>query len=165
MKNFIPIIAIFILISCNESTSVKKNEEYSPEIRAMADSIVKASRDKALFDTVGLWNAPVKVTKARFIEKEYSNYKDIQLSYKNVSGKRISAIRFSWHGKNAFGDNADMGGVFEGFGSGFTDDAISPGRTVTSQWAILSKDGKKIILAWPTEVAFEDGTKWKIGSK
>ena len=88
---------------------------------------------------------------ARLIKKEYSNYKDISITFKNVSNKKIEGIRFRWYGINAFNEPADMGsyGYSEGFGSGFTDNPISPGKSNTSEWGISSKDGKKIIL-WIT---------------
>jgi hypothetical protein len=70
---------------------------------------------------------------------------------------------FSWYGLNSFGEPADMGtSLVEGFGSGFDDDPIGIGKTRTSTWNILSKDGKKVVLAGPTKVAFSDGSKWKL---
>ncbi len=116
----------------------------------------------AKYDTSGLYLAPVKILSARFVTKEYSNYKDIALSYKNVSKKRISAIRFKWYGENAFNEPADMGALNEGWGAGFTDDILRPGATGYGTWSILSKDGKKVLIAYPYEVAFEDGTKWSL---
>lgn len=128
-----------------------------------ADSIVRAKIKEFRFDTAGLSVAPVLILKARMVEKEYSTYKDIALTYKNVSGKKIEAIRFAWYGENAFGEPADMGIGHDGFGGGFTDDPLKPGKTESGTWSILSRDGKKVILAWPTEVVFEDNTKWMVG--
>jgi hypothetical protein len=118
----------------------------------------------SLFDTVGLYAAPVKVLGARLISRDYSSYKDIRLTYKNISTKAISAIRFKWYGINSFNEPADMGSssLQEGFGSGFADDRLPPGKTDSGTWSIMSKDGKKVVLAWPYEVAFEDGTKWEL---
>jgi len=85
------------------------------------------------------------------------------LTYKNVSGKKIEAIRFRWYGEDAFGDPADMGGLFnDGTGGGFDDDPLRPGQTRTSSWDILSSRGKKVKKAWAYEVAFSDGTKWEL---
>ena len=39
------------------------------------------------------------------------------------------------------------GSVAIGFGGGFTDDAVKPGRADYGTWGIFSKDGKTIILA------------------
>jgi len=64
---------------------------------------------------------------------------------------------------DAFGEPADMGyGIVEGFGGGFSDDALGAGKARTGTWEILSSRAKKIILAWPTEVIFSDGIKWDI---
>lgn len=143
-------------------------EEYAKSINQLPNTI-EESRQRireerngigAKYDTGGLFLAPVKVLSARFVEKEYSNYKDISLKYKNVSKKRISAIRFKWYGENAFNEPADMGALNEGWGGGFTDDILKPGATGYGTWGILSKDGKKVLIAYPYEVAFEDGTKW-----
>lgn len=129
-------------------------------------SVTKVREEKngvgAKYDTGGLYLAPVKVLSAKFVTKEYSNYKDISLTYKNVSGKRISAIKFKWYGINAFNEPADMGGLSEGWGSGFSDDGLRAGATDYGTWSILSKDGKKVMIAYPYEVAFENGTKWEL---
>lgn len=113
-------------------------------------------------DTAKLQHAPIKITKARFYQEEYSNYKDVSLTFKNISNKKVTAIRFRWYGENAFGEPADMSGFVDGWGGGFTDKTISPGRSMTLQWSVLSRDGKKILVAYPTEAMFVDGTKWKI---
>ena len=127
-------------------------------------SVTKIREEKngvgAKYDTAGLYLAPVKVISAKFVEKEYSNYKDVSLSYKNVSGKKITAIRFKWYGVNSFDEPADMGGLKEGWGGGFDDDGIRVGGTGYGTWNILSRDGNKILIAYPYEVAFADGTKW-----
>jgi hypothetical protein len=116
----------------------------------------------AKYDTAGLYLAMVKILSAKFVTKEYSNYKDIQLIYKNTGNKKISAIRFKWYGENAFNEPADMGGLKRGWGTGFVDDGLRAGKTDSGSWNILSRDGKKILIAYPYEIAFEDGTKWSL---
>jgi hypothetical protein len=54
-------------------------------------------------------------------------------------------------------------GVVAGFGKGSTDRTLRAGKTSSGEWQALSRDLKKIIIAWPMEVVFEDGTKWKAG--
>ena len=46
----------------------------------------------------------------------------------SLTGKTISAIRFSWNGLNAFGEPAEMAGVTNGFGGGFTDNKLRPAK-------------------------------------
>jgi hypothetical protein len=84
------------------------------------------------------------------------------LRFKNVSGKTVTGIRFKWYGENAFNEPADMGGLQEGWGSGFTHNPLRPGGTDYGQWSILSRDGKKVLIAYPYEVVFKDGTKWEL---
>jgi hypothetical protein len=144
--------------------NLKKTIEGLPN--NIEESIIKEREEKngigAKYDTGGLYLAPVKVINAKFVDKEYSNYKDISLKYKNVSDKAITAIRFKWYGENAFNEPADMGGLREGWGGGFTDDLLKPGASEYGEWSILSRDGQKVLIAYPYEVVFKDGTKWAL---
>nr|WP_068890373.1 hypothetical protein [Pedobacter panaciterrae] len=173
MKKFALSLISYVLISCNvkpvqteaeknaqlDSFSMEKYGKTSEErIKDMTNEVI----DKAFFDTSGLSKSPVKVTRAILFKKEYSSYRDIRLTYKNISRKPVAGIKFRWRGINAFGDPADMGGTQEGYGGGFTDDVLKPGKTETGEWSILSRDGKKVVLAWPIEIAFTDGSKWEL---
>lgn len=129
----------------------------------MVDSMVKDMVRNVYIDTAGLSEAPVKVLSFKFITEEYSSYKSVRLSWKNISKKRINAIRFKWYGLNAFNEPADMGTGFSGLGGGYTDDPLSPGQSDAGTYSSITRDGKKLVLAWPYEVVFADGAKWKIG--
>lgn len=158
------IIALF-LFGCAEKTKTSyeklKDELKTDSIKKVARERVEKSVTDFFSDTTGVYKAPVQVIKYRFVQREYSSYKDVQLTYKNVSNKTISAIRFRWYGENAFGEPADMG-IRDGLGGGFTDERLKAGKTSSGEWNVLSKDGKKILKAWAYEVAFEDGTIWKL---
>jgi hypothetical protein len=133
---------------------------FQDQVKHQTDSVIK---NALMVDTTGLYKAPVKIISAKLVKKEYSEYKDIQLEYKNISKKTIDGIKFKWYGETVFGDPADMGnGITKGFGSGFTDEKLKSNEKTNSQWSILSGNGKKVILAWPIEVVFSDGTKWKL---
>lgn len=172
MTKLLCIIAITVL-SCNNNPQsetdklIANNQKFidSVDIARRSDSMTQAVIKDALFDTAGISQAPVKVLSAKLVTQEYSNNKDIRLAWKNVSGKKVAAIRFKWYGLNAFGEPADMGGsaIIKGIGGGFADRSLSPGKTDSGEWSIMSSDGKKVVLAWPYEVAFEDGTKWRCG--
>ena len=163
------------MVSCNQpiksdisSHEFSESEKLEIKLRAkaMTDSTIRGITKKVLFDTVGVSNGPIKVLSAKIIKEDYSSFKDISLTFKNISNKRIEGIRFRWYGENAFGEPAEMGNAslltnFEGFGSGEDDDPLGPGKTRTSQWNINSRNAKKVIIAWPYEVVFSDGTKWK----
>jgi len=128
---------------------------------AWTDSAAHAEIANAMFDTMNLADAPVKTSRAVLVKQDYSNYRSVSLTYKNISNKVIQGIKFRWYGIDAFGAPADMGNYTQQrFGGGFDDEALRPGRTTTSRWDILSARGKKIIKAWPIEVAFKNGTKW-----
>jgi len=158
---------IFITISNKDSVEKSIAERINNMPNNVAEGAQKYREERngkgAKYDTGGLYLAPVKVLSARFVEREYSNYKDISLRYKNVSNKRVSAIRFKWYGVNAFNEPADVGGVMNnGWGGGFDDEGLGAGNTNSNNWNVLSKDGKKILIAFPYEVAFADGTKWEL---
>lgn len=137
----------------------KYGESSAEHIKKMTDSVIA----KSMFDTAGLWKAPVKVLSYKVVKKEYSTFRSVHLSYKNISGKTISGIKFEWYGTNAFNEPADLGSSYAtGFGGGFTDDALKPGRSDGGTWDVLSRDAKKIKLAWPVEVSFADGSSWKL---
>lgn len=169
-----------VIYSCNSMQGEKTSSEYNQSdtvtsissvngmtkeefIANYKDSVMKKINRQVALDTAGLSSAPVKVLRAVMVKEEYSNYKSISLTFKNISDKQVDAIKFSWYGENAFGEPADMGNSFlEGSGGGFTESKLSPGKSRTSEWSILSRDGKKVILAWPYEVVFSDGAKWKL---
>lgn len=155
---FILIISIRGLMSCKN----KPEEPTYEEIAAAQERVDKHMKD-AMFDTVGLSESPVVVTKSWLYKEEYSTFKNIAFTYKNKSDKKIDAVRFRWYGLDAFGEPAEMGtSIVEGFGTGYDDDAISPGKSRTVRFSIYSSDAKKIVLVWPYEVAFADGTKWEV---
>lgn len=161
-KIILALFALFIFVKCSD----KKNDPV--EEQRLKDSIITAklkeysgvTDDMLKTDSAYRADCPVKILSARPVEKEYSNYKDVSLSYRNISSKDISAIRFKWYGINAFNEPADMG-LPDGYGSGFTDETLKKGKSSSGTWNVLSKDLKKVINAWVTEVAFTDGTKWQ----
>ncbi len=173
MKNLFLGVFTLTLFSCNtapskqaelDSTNGLSNEEFKKQfIDSVTQKMEKESSDEILKnDTTGMSTAPIRVIKSMIVKKEYSSYRDIKLVYKNFSGKKVSAIKFQWYGINSFGEPADMGHSFAtGFGGGFTDDPLAAGNTDDGEWSITSRDAKKVVAAWATEVVFTDGTKWK----
>lgn len=166
MKKLALLFFGLLILSCN-----KKEKQYSPEIeakaKAMVDSTINAIKinviEKEAKDSTGMKNSPVQVLNSQLVDREYSNYRDIELKYKNVSDKTITAIRFEWYGKNAFGEPAEMGSTYsKGRGAGFTDEKIKPGNVRYGTWDIFSNDAKTITIARAYEVVFSDGTKWKL---
>lgn len=161
--------SLLCLLSCkkeiNEEELQKSIDSLDNAIKAekIADSLINRTRKEKILDTTGMSKSPILVLKSQLISISYSNRKNIRLVYKNISNKKISAIRFEWYGENAFNEPAEMGSyTLIGEGGGFTDELLSPGKTSNSEWDILSKDAKKVIIARAYEVAFSDGTNWKL---
>lgn len=168
MYKTIKLIALILLISsCQNSNSKSKTEiQQSKKDSLEAEARVKEEVDKFYinlkWDTVGVKNSGLEIKKAVFFNEEYSDYKSIKLTYKNNSGKKIKAIKFTWYGVNAFDEPAECGSLSEkGFGHGIDDDGLNNGQTTSSIWSVLSNDGDRIIRAWPTEVVYTDGSRWK----
>lgn len=170
MKQIILFMLISIFFSCK-----KENEKSLIESQILLDSLRKEQNsDSTIYvpknqsikerylDTLGTGNCPVKVIASSLVLEKYTNYKNIKLNYKNVSKKSIQAIRFEWYGENSFNEPAEMGNSLEGTGGGFTDETLNPSKTTSGIWQIYSKDAKKIISARAYEVAFKDGTFWKL---
>jgi hypothetical protein len=155
------ILLVISFLSCKQQSQADKIVQ-SYKLDQMVDSAIKKDLTNLAIDTSGLYKSPVKILKVKFFKGEYSS--EIQLTYKNVSSKDIAAIRFKWYGLNAFGEPAAMGGssTIDGLGGGFADNTLKAGKSTESIWTVYSRDGKKIIQAWPYEVAFEDGTKWQL---
>lgn len=136
----------------------KYGRSLNDQVKHMTDSTIASG----FMDTSGLYKSPIKIVKATLFKKEYSNYRDIEITFKNTTSKKISGVKFSWYGLTAFNEPADMGGVVDGIGGGFTDTEIQAHEKKTLTWGISSRDGKKVKLAWAYEVAFADGTSWKL---
>jgi hypothetical protein len=163
------LIFILLIVSCQNGPSTPPKETDSVNGMTVrekhADSVSKVTRqnsDVAILSEhlASVITAPVRVTKYTVVKSDGGRYKNIYLEYKNYSGKKVEAIKFSWYGVNAFGEPAEMGYV-GGYGGGFTDDPLSKNGSSSGEWEVLSRDLKKIKAAWVIEVAFADGTTWK----
>lgn len=164
------LVAFVFIASCNSNYKQdpsKVNDDSLSIITESPDSSQDVSYGDILFDTIGVSESPIQVLSAKFAEDDYSSYKDVLITFRNVSKKNISGVKFKWYGVNVFGEPASFigGGFIDGFGGGYTDHIIRPGEKRTSEWDGQSRDGKKILKAWPYEIVFEDGSKWKSESK
>jgi hypothetical protein len=152
--------------SCQETNQKKERTptdqaHFDKMVDSMVKDVYKEAAQKGSEKVTK--DDPVQVIKAVIVQEEYSNFKSIRLTYKNISDKKIDGIRFQWYGVNTFGEPADMGtSAIEGSGGGFDDDPLGPGKSRSSTWNILSRDAKKVTRAWAYQIAFADGTKWEI---
>ena len=111
-RNYTYCLSLFFcfLVSCsNEEKGIKGIDQVSTEqkkidreslsdlelkarAKVVTDSLIKDAVKSALFDTVGLSTSPVKVLKYYLYQEEYSQFKNISLSYKNISRKITKII-------------------------------------------------------------------------
>ena len=152
-----------MLISCGVTLKSKGPNEFLDSFKESnhLDSLVKGRMISIqLDDTIYAADAPILILSAVAIG--YSDDKKVKVVYKNISSKTITGIKLRWFGHNAFNDPADFGETYPGVGGGLSTNEIQSGKTDSGTWIISSKDLKKIIKAWPKEVAFADGTNWKV---
>ena len=147
-------------------TDKRTNQEIDAHIKDSLGSNIRNKISKDIYeDTVGLYLAPIQILTASIVESESGGYRNVKLKYKNISNKKIAGIKFRWKCVDAFGEPADVGSsLFEGYGQGFVDRILKPNENTGTTFEVLSKNAKKILLAFPFEVAFDDGTKWQLNN-
>ena len=176
------ILIVCIYCSCNNTTrsqydidrdslttnpnDKRTNLEIEQQIKDSLRTNIQSEVAKDVYeDTAGLYLAPIKILSASIVESEGGDYRNVKLKYKNISDKKIAGIKFRWKCVDAFGEPADVGSsLFEGYGQGFVDKELKPNENTRSTFEVLSKTAKNILLAFPFEVAFDDGTKWKLNN-
>lgn len=147
------------LLKVYDAESVNR---YFKELDTLSTNIDKNLADMN-WDTIGVDTAPIKIISAKAVDNsnQYITDKNIKISFKNVGTKKIVGIRIKWYVTNAFGEPVkDMGGNYDGFGRGLDDTPLGAGKSTSGTWDSGSGLCKNV-KAWPIEVAFEDGTKWK----
>ena len=158
------LLVVLLLASCN-SGDVKPTFADTIKREQMKDSIIKkvyedANSNALKQDTINAKEAPVKITSSKVLDGETGRV--IWVFYKNVSKKKITAIRFKWYLVNAFNEPIDNGNsMIKGFDGGYSETELLPGKTENSEWDV-PHTAKKAIATYPTEVAFADGSNWKI---
>lgn len=111
MRRIFISVIILIITSC---TKINKKEQPThleiihpiEEINKEIDKEVLDSVKQKFLDTTNVKNSPAKIISSKLLDSEYSNHKDIQLTYRNVSKKDIKAIKFEWYYENVFNEPA-----------------------------------------------------------
>ena len=144
----------------------RTNDEIEQQIKDSLRTNIQSEVAKDVYeDTAGLYLAPIKILSASIVESEGGDYRNVTLKYKNISDKKIDGIKFRWKCVDVFGEPADVGSsLFKGYGQGFVDKEIKPNESRRATFEVLSNTAKKIVLVFPLEVAFDDGTKWKLNN-
>lgn len=157
------IILAVLLYSCDASSNKNKlNEKQLKEAQLKSAQIVDNSLAKLKDDSVKIANAPIKVTNFKIVKVEYSDYRNVQVTYKNVSDKTIEAIKFGIKGRTAFDKPAEFTGGFNGKVYGNIDEPIKPNKSNTVTFAVNSSDLKFIDYVRPYEIVYSDGEKFKL---
>ncbi len=178
-------IALASLYSCQQSQALKVNTESVAKQTKTAD----IDSMKVLSDTTGLNNAPIKIFSTKLSSKvvdtvdqpadnlnhksHFGRFITIKVKYKNISSKRIIGARLIWLIIDKYGKPVPVGNSKLGNQMGYMGSLAEPemdfsfaiGETRTDEWEYTSNSGQSIRLAYPQEVEFYDGAKWKIGKK
>lgn len=171
MKTKVLFIVIAITTSCVDKNktdhfSTKKeinSQQVYKQIDIQNDQSPSDSIKQEFLNTQNNKESPIKIVSWKLFKNQYSDHKDIELIYKNVSKKKIGAIRFEWYSENAF--NKPASGKFffiKGKAEGYTHLPINAKQTRSQIWENFSTDAKTIISARVYFVAFSDGTTWKL---
>jgi len=90
----------------------------------------------------------------------------VVITYKNISAEPVRAIRLRWKGVNDFNEPVLFdGGRSIGYDEDETDSPAAPGQTSRLVKEYDLANCKKIIAAWPYEIALADGTTWKASGR
>lgn len=171
MKKTLLLLVTLTLISCtnkksskpetntNKNNLIKTNEEKNEAkpTDSIKDDFLKTQKNK---------NSPIKIISATLLKNQYSDHKDIKLTYKNITKKSIKAIKFEWYCENAF-DKPASGQFFfiKGVTRKHTESFLKSRKTESKIWEDFSTDANIIIAARAYYVIFSDGTKWELNSK
>ncbi|BFM45201.1 hypothetical protein CFS9_38420 [Flavobacterium sp. CFS9] len=164
MKKII-VVVIFSLVCCQKKGKADCNSvDYqsvtnhkSKKSEYCEDTIKCKYLNRSVFS-----DAPVKILSSTLRNNEYSSFKDIRMTFKNVTNKDIQAIKFQWYTENALGEPSNLRSSFylRGESCGLYTEFFKKKGSSTVVFEEFSSDAKRIIKAQAYEVVFSDGTKW-----
>ncbi|HEU0126502.1 hypothetical protein [Flavobacterium sp.] len=169
MKNITIILlsTILLFFKCGKPTEPKCKHNHSEFKKPLHLTLANTELQDSLTTTKNtLQTSPIKITKATLLKNNYSDHKDITITFKNLGKKTIKAIKFEWFCSNSFDEPAN-GRYFYGKGR-FTENSIhllKPKQSKTEFWEDFSTDADKIIEIRPYYIVFTDGTKWELNEE
>lgn len=171
MKIKILLLIILISTSCinksktnhlaihNEISYKQTEKKDKPEEKLTYTDSIK----KSFLDTLNTKESPILIISSKLSKTQYSDHKDIRLTYKNLTKKSIKAIKFEWYCENAFEKPASGRNFFiKGKSEGTSSHLLKPKETRSQAWEDFSTDANKIIKARVYFVMFSNGTKWEL---
>lgn len=164
------LISFIILTISGGCTKINKkapqNEtQITPQPEIIIVEKIKDSLNlkEKFLDTTNTKNSPVRILSSKLLKNAYSDHKDIELIYKNVSKKDIKAIKFEWYCENAFDKPASGRSFFiKGEYTGKATFLLKKQKTASKVWEDFSTDAHTIIAVRAYEAIFTNGTKWKL---
>nr|WP_294787026.1 hypothetical protein [uncultured Flavobacterium sp.] len=163
MKNLLILfLSTFLLfLKCNKPAEPKNqnHSELTKPIRYENNTLETSQTGPIKIKKV----SPIKIIKATLHKSQYSNHKDIRVTFKNSGTKSIKAIKFEWFCINSFEEPAN-GRYFYGEGR-FTENSVyllKPNQEKTEFWEDFSTDADKITEIRAYYIVFTDGTKWEL---
>lgn len=168
MKKIIVTFIVIILLSCtnkksNKTTPIIQDDNHIKNTTEINEKEIIDSVKHNFLNTQKSKNSPVKIISFKLLKNQYSDHKDIQLTYKNTTRKNIKAIKFEWYCENVF-DKPASGQFFfvKGISRGHTDILLEPRKTTSKIWEDFSTDAHTIIAARAYFVVYTDGTQWEL---
>lgn len=167
MKTKILTLIILILVSCTNQNKTSNlaihNKASYKQIEPQNILTPSDSLKKSFTETLNTDESPVQIISSKLSDTQYSDHKDIKLTYKNVSKKSIKAIKFEWYCENALEKPASGRFFFvKGKSEGYSDILLKPKETRSQIWEDFSTDANKIIKARVHFVMFSNGTNWEL---
>jgi len=118
------------------------------------------SGGKTVTKTVTVVDAPARITAWSLVNDGIGG-KDARITIRNTSARAITAVRIQIAMWNNFGERVTYFGEYL-FRGEAPDTYIAPGAEKTFLWSLYWASGVTNIAPWVVEVAFEDGTAWKL---
>lgn len=147
-KSLLFLFITIFTISCkkNISTDIKYTPE-NEEAKYPNPPIKNKDSIKEIFlNNKNELNSPVKILSSKLLDNQYSDHKDIQITYKNVTKKDIKAIKIEWYCENSF--NKPANGKFFYIQVKSTAEItflLKPGKTNSYIWEDFSTDVIKLL--------------------
>lgn len=168
MKKIIVTFIVIILLSCtnkksNKTTPIIQDDNHIKNTTEINEKEIIDSVKHNFLNTQKSKNSPVKIISFKLLKNQYSDHKDIQLTYKNTTRKNIKAIKLEWYCENVF-DKPASGQFFfvKGISRGHTDIILKSQKTTSKIWEDFSTDAHTIIAARAYFVVYTDGTQWEL---
>lgn len=140
-----------------------KFEQHTSQDLTIKNKNKKDSIKELFANNKNEYKSPIKILSSRLLPNQYSNHKDIKITYKNVTKKDIKAIKLEWYCENSF--NQPAHGKFfyiQGKSTENVTELLRAGSSQSQVWEDFSTDANKIIKARAFYVMFTDNTTWEL---